>query len=105
MGLLGQLVAHPLNGDDVAWVSRIGLDVPSQIRDVRVQRTLQTVKLITERSLEQLGARKCPTRRTSERGEHGKFPGGEVNASIGDEHFMPNQIHDHIPCLQLAWAA
>src|SRR5213593_4224142 len=69
----GELVAHPVHGEDVARAARIRLDLPPDVLDVRVDGALEGIDVGAAHRVEQLRAGEDAAWLSRELGEQQKL--------------------------------
>src|SRR5262249_26890674 len=82
-------VSHAEHGLDVGGLRRIGLDLPAEVHDVRIDRSVEPIEVRSEGALHQLLARECAAGRARKRLEEPELAGREGNPAAANAHLVP----------------
>src|SRR5712691_1631503 len=76
---VGSLVAHAVDGEDVARVARVRLELAAQVLDVRVDGAVEALTRLAAHGVEELRAREDAAGMPGQRGQELELRGREVD--------------------------
>src|SRR2546421_10482187 len=98
-----ELIADAMHRLDQGRVLRIGLDLLTQVSQVKVNGAVKAIIVQAVDALHQFLAAKCPARRGGKRFQEFELPGGETDWFPREPDLVRLQVDDQVASMQRCW--